>query len=159
MEAAAPPASALRDPARLAALRATALLDSPGEEGFDRLTRLATQLLDVPVALVSLVDEDRQFFKSCIGLPEPWLSRRGTALSHSFCQHAVASGEPLVIEDAREHPLVRDNLAITDLDVIAYAGIPLITSEGEALGTFCAIDSRPRRWSDEDVAFVREMAA
>jgi signal transduction histidine kinase len=115
--------------------------------------------LNVPVALVSLVDEDRQFFKSCIGLPEPWASRRGTPLSHSFCQHAVASAQPLVIEDAREHPLVRDNLAIRDLDVIAYAGFPLTTSDGAVLGTFCAIDSQPRTWSDEDIAFVREMAA
>ncbi|MEA2431085.1 MAG: hypothetical protein QOI19_1558, partial [Thermoleophilaceae bacterium] len=149
----------LSAPARLSALRATALLDSPQEEAFDRLTRLASHALKVPVALVSLVDEDRQFFKSCIGLPDPWGSQRGTPLSHSFCQHAVASGEPLVIEDARKHPLVRDNLAIRDLDVIAYAGVPLVTSDGAVLGTFCAIDSKPRRWTDDDVEFVREMAA
>jgi signal transduction histidine kinase len=151
--------AALADPDRLAALRATALLDSPPEEAFDRLTRLASHVLDVPVALVSLVDEDRQFFKSCIGLPEPWSSRRGTPLSHSFCQHAVTSAEPLVIEDAREHPLVKDNLAIRDLDVIAYAGFPLTTSDGAVLGTFCAIDSQPRTWSGEEMSFVREMAA
>ena len=149
----------LADPARLAALRLTALLDTPPEEAFDRLTRLASHVLGVPVALVSLVDEDRQFFKSCIGLPEPWSSRRGTPLSHSFCQHAVASAEPLVIEDAREHPLVRENLAIRDLDVIAYAGFPLTTSDGAVLGTFCAIDSQPRAWTAEEVGFVREMAA
>jgi signal transduction histidine kinase len=163
MEAAAspppPPQSAVLDPVRLAALRATALLDSPEEEGFDRLTKLASHVLGVPVALVSLVDKDRQFFKSCIGLPEPWSSQRGTPLSHSFCQHAVASAEPLVIEDARHHPLVSDNLAIRDLDVIAYAGFPLTTRDGMVLGTFCAIDSQPRRWSDEEVSFVREMAA
>jgi signal transduction histidine kinase len=157
MEVSAPPA-ALSDPGRLAALRGSALLDTPAEEAFDRLTRLAAHALGIPVALVSLVEEDRQFFKSCIGLAEPWASERGTPLSHSFCQHAVASGEPLVIEDAREHPLVRDNLAIRDLDVIAYAGFPLVTSEGIVLGTFCAIDSKPRRWSDDDLAFVREMA-
>src|SRR3954464_7514005 len=157
MEAAAPPA-VLSHPGRLEALRATALLDSPPEEAFDRLTRLASHALNVPVALVSLVDEDRQFFKSCIGLPEPWASRRGTPLSHSFCQHAVASGEPLVIEDAREHPLVRNNLAIRDLDVIAYAGVPLKTSDGVVLGTFCAIDHQPRVWTEADLAFVGEMA-
>src|SRR4051794_15869823 len=123
MEAAAVP-SVLGDPIRLEALRATALLDSEPEEAFDRLTRVATRALRVPVALVSLVDEDRQFFKSCIGLPEPWVSRRGTPLSHSFCQQAVESAEPLTIEDAREHALVRDNPAIRDLDVIAYAGFP-----------------------------------
>jgi signal transduction histidine kinase len=158
MEAAAAP-PVLGDPVRMAALRATALLDSEPEEAFDRLTRVATRVLRVPVALVTLVDQDRQFFKSCIGLPEPWMSRRGTPLSHSFCQHAVASAEPLTIEDAREHPLVRDNLAIRDLDVIAYAGFPLKTSDGAVLGTFCAIDSKPRKWSEDDVVFVKEMAA
>ena len=157
MEASAP--AVLRDPSRLAALRATALLDSQPEEAFDRLTSLASRVLAVPVALVSLVDEDRQFFKSCIGLAEPWSSQRGTPLSHSFCQHSVATGEPLTIEDAREHPLVRENLAIRDLDVIAYAGFPLKTSEGEVLGTFCAIDSKPRAWTDEEIGFVKEMAA
>jgi signal transduction histidine kinase len=157
VEAAAPPI--LREPSRLAALRATALLDSPPEEAFDRLTRLASQVLGVPVALVSLVEEDRQFWKSCIGLPEPWISDRETPLSHSFCQHAVASGEALIINDAREHPLVSENLAIRDLDVIAYAGFPLRTSAGEVLGTFCAIDSQPRVWTEGEIAFVREMAA
>src|SRR3954467_3705920 len=158
MEVAAPPA-VLSDAGRLEALEATALLDSPPEEAFDRLTRLASHALNVPVALVSLVTEHRQFFKSCMGVAEPWATRRGTPLSHSFCQHAVASGEPLVIEDARDHPLVRENLAIRDLDVIAYAGVPLITSDGAVLGTFCAIDSQPRKWSDDAGAFVREMAA
>src|SRR5256885_2915266 len=99
----------LSAPGRLKALRVPALLDSPPEVAFDRLTRLASHALNVPVALVSLVAEDRQFFKSCVGVEEPWASRRGTPLSHSFCQHAVASGEPLVIEDARENPLVSDN--------------------------------------------------
>jgi signal transduction histidine kinase len=151
--------AALLEPERLEALRATRLLDSPPEEAFDRLTRLASYVLGVPVALVSLVADDRQFFKSCVGLPEPWASRRGTPLSHSFCQHAVAAAEPLIIEDARVHPLVSENLAIRDLDVIAYAGFPLTTSSGEVLGTFCAIDSEPRVWSDDEISFVREMAA
>src|SRR5919202_2375924 len=97
----------LHDPARLAALRQSALLDSPTEAAFDRLTRLATRMLHVPVALVSLVDQNRQFFKSCIGLPDPWASQRETPLSHSFCQHVVATGEPLIIPDARTHPLVQ----------------------------------------------------
>lgn len=153
------PPTQVQDPARLQALRDACLLDTPAEESFDRLTRLASTILDAPVALVSLVDEDRQFFKSCVGLPEPWSSRRQTPLSHSFCQHAVNSGEPLVIEDARGHPLVRDNLAIRDLNVIAYAGIPLITSDGHALGSFCAIDDKPRRWTDEEIAILKDLSA
>ena len=137
----------LRDVDRLAALRRLALLDSPAEQAFDRLTRLAATILHVPVALVSLVDQDRQFFKSCLGLPEPWASQRQTPLSHSFCQYTVHTRTPLVIEDARRDPLVQDNLAIPDLNVIAYLGIPLITSTGDALGSFCVIDSQPRSWT------------
>ena len=125
------------DPARLEKLQQLALLDTPAEEAFDRLTRLAALLIEAPVALVSLVDDKRQFFKSCVGLPSPWSQSRQTPLSHSFCQHAVRSGEPLIIEDARSHPLVRENLAIRDLNVIAYAGIPLVTSDGFVLGSFC----------------------
>lgn len=143
---------------RIAALRRLAILDTPTEAAFDRLTRLATRLLGVPVSLVSLVDEDRQFFKSCVGLPEPWASARETPLSHSFCQHAVNLGKPLVITDARIHPLVRDNLAIQDLGVIAYAGIPLVASDGNVLGTFCAIDHQPRVWTEDEVATLQDLA-
>lgn len=77
----------------------------------------------VPVALISLVDEDRQFFVSQQGLPEPWAKARQTPLSHSFCQHVVATGDPLIVSDARENPLVCGNLAIRDLNVIAYLGL------------------------------------
>ena len=94
----------MRDPDRLAALRSTRLLDTPAEAAYDRLTRLATNLLNAPVAQVSLIDEDRQFFKSAQGMDEPWASARETPLSHSICQHAVDARVPLVIEDARVHP-------------------------------------------------------
>ena len=151
--------AALRDPVRLAALRQLALLDTPSEAAFDRLTRLATATLGVPVALVSLVDGDRQFFASCVGLPEPWRSARQTPLSHSFCQHTVASRAPLIIADARDHPLVRDNRAIPALDVVAYAGIPLVTADGHALGSFCAIDHRPRDWTAAELAILTDLAA
>ena len=97
--------AAVTDPQRLDALQQTGLLDSPGEEAFDRLTRLASRLLNAPVALVCLLDEHRQFFKSAWGLPEPWASRRETPLSHSVCQHALAGTEPLIITDSRQHPL------------------------------------------------------
>ena len=150
--------ASLHDPARLAALGQAALLDSPTEDAFDRLTRLAVRMLRVPVAMVSLVGEDRQFFKSSVGLPEPWASQRESPLSHSFCQHTLASREPLIITDARTNPLVRDSLAITDLKVGAYAGIPLITSDGYVLGAFCAIAFEPRMWTEDDIAFLRELA-
>ena len=98
----------LHNPDRLRALSATALLDSKPEQAFDRLTRLAARVLGAPVSLVSLVDRDRQFFKSAEGLAEPWLSERQTPLSHSFCQHVVTTNAPLVVTDARDHPLVCD---------------------------------------------------
>jgi PAS domain S-box-containing protein len=149
----------LNDPARLAALRSTRLLDAPPEEAFDRLIELASQLLGVPTALVSFVDADRQFFANSIGISEPWKSQRGTALSHSFCQHVVADDSDLIVEDARTHPLVFDNLAIEDLGVVAYAGTPLRTAGGAVLGSFCAIDSSPRQWSDSDIRTLKTLAA
>ena len=100
-------AAAVKDSDRLDALHETGLLDSEITPSFDRLARLAAQVLNAPGALVSLVDADRQFFKSCLGLPEPWASQRGTPLSHSVCQHAVASREPLLVDDSREHELLR----------------------------------------------------
>ena len=151
--------NALDAASRLEALRSTRALDTPAEETFDRLTRLAARLLRAPVALVSLVDADRQFFKSCVGLPEPWRSARQTPLSHSFCQHAVTSGQPLIIGDARQHPLVRDNLAIADLGVVAYAGIPLRSASGEVLGSFCVIDTSPREWTGEELETLHALAA
>ena len=147
------------DPARMKALRATGLLDSGADEAFDRLTHLAAKLLNAPVALVSLVDEDRQFFKSSIGLAEPWHSARQTPLSHSFCQHTLLTRETLVIEDARSHVLVRENPAIRDLDVVAYAGVPLITAAGHVLGTLCVIDHRPRSWTADQIDTLETLTA
>ena len=135
------------------------LLDSPPEESFDRLTRLASRLLGAPVALVTLVGDDRAFFKSAIGLPEPWATRRGTPLSHSFCRHVVATGAPLVVEDARRHPLVRGNPAVRELRWIAYAGVPLLGNGGPAVGALCVIDHLPRIWSPRDLALLADLAA
>lgn len=152
------PEQILRDPSRVAALRRSELLDTPSEEVFDRLTRLAAKALEAPVALFSLIDEERQFCKSVVGLPDVWVSGRDSPLSYSFCQHAVAMGVPLTIEDARKHPLVRQDPA-TMRGVIAYAGVPLITSDGHALGTLCVIDFQPRSWSDGEVQTLAELAA
>lgn len=148
----------LSNPRRLAALERAALMDTPPEECFDRLTRLASQVLGTPVALVSLVDDRRQFFKSQLGLNEPWASRRETPLSHSFCQHVVKDQAVLNVEDAREHPTLKDNLAIPDLGVVAYLGVPLTASDGCPLGSFCVIDSSPRRWTTDQEAIMHELA-
>lgn len=149
----------ITEPERLKILRDLNLLDTPPDPAFDRLTRIASYMLKAPVSLVSLVDVDRQFFKSQIGLPEPWATTRQTPLSHAFCQHAVATGEPLIVDDAREHPLVYDLPSVTELEIIAYAGIPLTTSEGANIGSFCVIDHQPRHWTDEDIELLEDLAA
>jgi GAF domain-containing protein len=150
---------ALNDPGRLSALERTALLDSPVEEAFDRVTRLAMRVFRVPVSLISLVDGRRQFFKSAFGLPEPWLTRRETPLTYSFCKHVVASGKPLIVENAVDHPVFAMNPAVKDLGIVAYAGHPLRTDDGHVLGTLCAIDSKPRHWTDEDRLLLADLAA
>ncbi|MBW3619807.1 MAG: GAF domain-containing sensor histidine kinase [Actinobacteria bacterium] len=153
------PGAGLDDGERLRVLDETGLVDSPAEDAFDRYTRLVARNLAVPVALISLVDDTRQFFKSQTGLPEPWASRRETPLTHSFCQHVVTSAERLVVEDAPRHALVCDNLAIPDLGVVAYAGAPLRTPDGSILGSLCAIDHQPRTWTDDELATLDDLAA
>jgi PAS domain S-box-containing protein len=144
---------------RLAAVTRTALLDTPPEEAFDRLTRMAARLLGTPVSLITLVTEDRQFFKSATGLPEPWASRRGSPLTHSFCRHVAATGEALVVDDTRRHPLLRGNPAVRELGWIAYAGVPLVTRQGHVVGAFSVVDGMPRLWSERDVVLLRDLAA
>ncbi|HWD20107.1 MAG TPA: GAF domain-containing sensor histidine kinase [Verrucomicrobiae bacterium] len=148
----------LADPKRLDALVATGLLDSPPEETFDRLTRLASSILGAPVSTITLVDAARQFFKSQFGLSEPLATARQTPLSHSFCQYVVGMAEPLVVADAREHPTLRHNLAVRDYNVIAYLGVPLTAPNGQTLGSFCAIDAAPRVWSEREVKILQEIA-
>ncbi len=146
----------INDPARLQTLQDLDLLDSPFEAAFDRLTNLAAKILNAPVALVSLVDDHRQFFKSFVGLAEPWASRRETPLSHSFCQYVVNSGAPLVVEDARLDDQLRDNLAIPDLGVIGYAGMPMTTKDNQTLGSFCVIDTKPRKWTAQELDILSD---
>lgn len=152
------PVEILRAPERLAAVRATGLLDSPAEACFDLLAGLASRLLGVPVSLMSLVDGERQFFKSQVGLPEPWASARQTPLSHSFCQWVVSGHENLALDDAREHPALATHRAVLDLGVVAYAGVPLEAWHGEPIGAFCAIDSRAHTWTNDDLATLGDLA-
>ena len=143
---------------RLMVMRDLALLNAPEEPFFDRVTRFASQVVGTPVSLVSLVASDYQFFKSMYGVPEPWKSNRRTPLSHSFCQHVVTSGEPLIVEDAREVDLLKDNKAIPDLNVIGYLGMPLRTPEGRQLGSFCVIDNKPHSWTADEIAVMTALA-
>lgn len=143
----------LDDPGRLRALARSGLLDSEPEEGLDRLTGLASRLLGAPVALVSLVDGQRQHVKSTAGI-EPWQP----PVSPTFCQYVVVEQAPLFVSDARLDPRVRENLEMPDLDVIAYAGVPLTTADGHTLGSLCAIESSPREWTEDDIALLGEIA-
>jgi len=144
---------------RLQALRASNLLDTLPEASFDRITQFAVKVLNAPVTLVSLVDSNRQYFKSQCGLKEPVASARETPLSHSFCKHVVGSGEPLVVSDARRHPVLHSNPAIEDMQVVAYAGVPLRDSKGFVLGSFCAIDHQPRSWTNHELEILRGLAS
>ncbi|TDC76103.1 GAF domain-containing protein [Micromonospora sp. KC606] len=149
---------ALRDPARLRSLADTGL-DAAPDEAFDRFARLVGDLLEAPVALVSLVGADRQFFPGAVGLPEPWAGRRETPLDRSFCQHVVDIAIPMVLPDARLHPRVRRNLAIPELGLVAYAGVPLTDLDGRVLGALCAIDHRPRAWTAPQLRTLADLAA
>ena len=155
--AAATHADGLADPARLRSLQRVCVGAEP-DEAFDRFASLVKRLLDVPVALVSLVDDQRQFFPGQVGLAEPWGTKRETTLSHSFCRHVVIEGEPKVFPDARIYAQVRDNLAIPDLGVVAYAGMPLTDADGRTLGSLCAIDTRPRAWSKAELQTLQDLA-
>lgn len=148
----------VRDPQRLAALRRTGLLDSDAEEAFDRMTRLAVKLLRVPAAFISLVDEERDFYVSAHGLAEPLASERQTT-GRTFCHYAIGSQDPLVIDDARAHPVYRTIPTVESLGVAAYVGVPLPGPDGHVLGSFCAIDHSPRQWTQDEVEVLSELAA
>jgi PAS domain S-box-containing protein len=149
------PSSVLADPGRLAAQ--SNLLDTLAEEVFDRLVRQAAHMLEVPIALVSLIDEDRQVLKASVGLPGPWVSARQTPLSSSLCQQLLVTRQPLVIPDTRRHPLARDNEFILAHGLAAYLGVPLIVA-GQVLGSLCVADRQPRDWSADQVAALTDLA-
>ncbi len=151
-------AAVIEDPERLRALEDTGLLDSPPEEKFDRIVRLAAEALGAPVAAVSLVDDHRQFFKSTVGLSGAVASERETPLSHSLCQYAVGTGKPFIIENALDDPGLSENLAVQELDVGSYVGIPLLDDQGHALGTLCVWDSKPREWTRGHVQILEDLA-
>ena len=136
----------------LAALRVEA------DPSFDRLARIIREALDVSVALVSIVETERQIFPGAVGLPEPWQSERETPLTHSFCQHVVLDQAPLVIEDARVDPRLQDNGAVSALGVIAYAGFPLRDADGDIIGSVCAIEVEPRRWTATELLLLSDIA-
>lgn len=143
---------------RLRILNELKLLKTEHTDSFDRLTRIATTMLDAPVSLATMLADDYQYFVGMTGInDEPYTTTRSTPLSMSFCQYVVTSGEPLIIQDAREDDLLRDNLAIPELGVISYLGIPITTSDGDVLGSFCVIMHEPRDWTAKEVDMLTEL--
>lgn len=138
---------------RLAALQNLAILDTPKEERFDRLTRIAASALDVPIALVTLVDSDRQWFKSCFGL-----DTRETSREVAFCAHVVHDKREMTVTDTLLDDRFADNpLVLEGPRIRAYTGIPLLLDDGNCIGTFCVIDTRPREFSDIELAMLRDL--
>ncbi len=139
---------------RIDALRALKILDTSPEERFDRLTRLAKRLFGVPIALVSLVDTDRQWFKSCVGL-----DAEETPRDISFCGHAILEDDIFLIPDAAMDDRFKDNPLVTDEPHIRfYAGCPLTVANGSKLGTLCIIDRDPREFCEEDLELLGDLA-
>lgn len=142
------------DAERLEALALTGLLDSPPSEAFNRLTRSVATLLKVPIALISLVDEKRQWFLSRVGL-----ETTETPRDMSFCGHAVASRQCLNVVDAWQDPRFAGNPLVTgEPHIRSYLGVPLIDDDGHALGTLCVLDRRVREFSAEDQQILARYA-
>ena len=142
--------------ARIEALRALRILDTPPEPRFDRLTRLAADIFDVPIALVSLVDEHRQWFKSCQGM-----NLCETSRAESFCSHAIQAppGAVLIVPDATQDPRFADSAMVTASDGVRfYAGAVLTTPSGQNLGALCIKDRVPRTFSEADARRLRQLA-
>ena len=127
---------------RLASLYSFGILDTPAEEKFDRIVRMAARLFGSPIALISLVDRNRQWFKAAVGI-----DAKETPRAIAFCSHAVKQRDVFVVPDALADPRFADNPLVTgEPHIRFYAGAPLVSSEGEALGTVCLIDRQP--WDD-----------
>lgn len=137
---------------RLSALRSYGILDTPPESAFDDLTALAAHICDTPVALVSLVDADRQWFKSKIGV-----SASETPRNISFCTHTILQSDPLIVQDATRDPRFQSSPLVA-AGIRAYAGIPLVNEQGFALGALCVSDASPREFTPEQIQCLRRLA-
>jgi two-component system cell cycle sensor histidine kinase/response regulator CckA len=149
-----PNSQTLANPARLAALHKTGLLETSEDERFDRFTRLAAQVLGAPRVLISLVDSHRQYVKSA-ACPKGGLSIGWNPLDSSLCQDVVSTGKPVVMSDVQREPALTERGA----KVGAYIGIPLATDDGHVIGALCAIDDVPRKWTDHDAAILTALAS
>ncbi len=152
------PEVARQDPQRLQALHETMLLDSPPEQSFDGLTQLAAKLTGAPIVFLVLVDSQRDFYKSQLGLPEPLATTR-QAEGRSLCHYSLLSHDPLVLDEVLDFEHLADVPNAQHLGVRAYFGVPLRDEHDFALGTFCALDTQPRQWTALDHEVMVELAA
>lgn len=149
------PAKPKNEEKRLASLYALRILDTDQEERFDRVTRLAKKLFNVPIALISLVDKERQWFKSSVGL-----AVKETTRDISFCGHAINQDKALIIEDTLKDQRFFDNPLVTGFPNIRfYAGHPITSPSGENIGTLCIIDTKKRTLSQDDVTALTDLAS
>lgn len=139
---------------RLEALRQYKVLDTPSEHSYDDITSLAAFICDVPIALISLVDVDRQWFKSRVGIMVEETSR-----DVSFCAHAILGSIPMIVNDAtRDERFVNNPLVTGEPGIRFYAGVPLVAAGGQPLGTLCVIDKKPRTLNDRQVKTLEALA-
>jgi hypothetical protein len=147
----------LNNPKRLAAVRATGLLDKPPTEGFDRITRLGAAALNVPVTFIALVESHRDFYLSHWGFKEPLASERQLT-GQTICQFTIRDDHPLIIPDTRADPVYAKVPTVESFGVGAYLGVPLVLASGEVIGSFCATDSAPHDWNEEKVQAATDLA-
>ncbi|MFE5834312.1 PP2C family protein-serine/threonine phosphatase [Streptomyces sp. NPDC056508] len=151
--------AALSDPARLAAVQATALLDTGPEEVFEDLASLAARITGTGRAFVTLVDAERSFWKACVGVDADALEDRQNPVEQSFCYFLVGlDGEPFIVDDAAADPRTEHHPSVGPMGIGAWAGYPLLDPEGHVLGSFCVIDDSPRAWSRADLATLETLA-
>jgi GAF domain-containing protein len=144
--------------ARLAALAELNLLDTEAEPVFDRITAKLARLFEVPIALISLVDRERQFFKSQTGLPVALASARQTPRSISVCGHVVAKNQVMIIEDLARDRRFANNPLFKEHGIRFYAGVPLLAPNGQPIGSLCLMDLKPRQLSARDQRLLLEYA-
>ncbi|MFJ6213268.1 PP2C family protein-serine/threonine phosphatase [Streptomyces sp. NPDC092296] len=149
---------ALSDPARLAAVRATGLLDTPPEDAFDDLAALAAAVTGAGRAFVTLVDDRRSFWKASVGADAQSAAERQVPVAESFCYFLVGTGERLVVEDAAADPRTRHHRSVGPMKIGAWAGYPILAPGGEVLGSFCVVDEYPRPWAPEHLTMLATLA-
>lgn len=149
----------IRNVSRLQEIFDLDLVSARHDEALQEFLTEATESLDLPTALVSIVLDEAQYFAAHVGL-DGWVAEsRGTPVEWSFCTNVVIERRPFVVEDATQHPKTRDNPMVEHEDVRSYAGVPLETSKGEIVGSFCVIGTEPRKFDDNELAYLHALAA